>query len=219
VAVTIDAVGPSSAGTAAASTTLSWSHTCSGTDRLLTVGLSVGRGQNTMVSGATYDGVSMTEAGLVFSNNQNDGYIQLFYLVNPPTGAHTVLATCDISRDLVAGSVSFTGVDQTTPVSNIVTSFGSSAPPNITVTSGSDNMAVAVVGNGSSITSSDKDDRWLNNFNNLSASGNAIQSTAAGASSVAFTYSANSDWWGAVGMNINAVSTPPAPIITAWFTA
>src|SRR5204862_256568 len=128
--VTVDAVGPSAAGASVSSgTTLSWSHTVSptGSNLLLTVAVAVGRTPDTgLALSVTYNGVPMTSAGLVHSNNQNAGLVQMFYLPAPAPGAHTVQVTLSGgSADLEAGSVSFTGVDQTTPVRNIASRFGS----------------------------------------------------------------------------------------------
>ncbi len=203
--VVVDRVGPSSAGAAIANNTaLSWSHTCTGNERLLIVGLSVGFGTTLTVAGVTYNSVSMTSAGRVQSNNQNDGYVELFYLVNPTVGTNTVQVTADSAKDLIGGSVSFIGVDQTTPVSNTATAFGSSAAPSVNVSSAAGNIVIDVVGVGSAITSSDQTLRWLNNLNGSSGSGNAAQSTAAGASSVTMSYVSASDWWGIVGTSVNA---------------
>ena len=223
--VVLDAVGPNSTGTATTGNSLSWSHTCSGTNRLLTVSLSVGSGTTATVTSVTYNGVAMTEAARVMSNNQNDGYVKLFYLVAPATGSNTVQVTCDSSKPLIAGSVSFTGVDQTTPVSNLATNFGSSASPSVTVSSKYGNMVVTALCNGSNINSSNKDDQWKRNFNTLSAAGNGMQSTAYGTPSVSFTYSVSNDWWGVIGLNINAspINTNPDLIsvtsVTDYMTA
>lgn len=219
MAVTFDAVGPSSAGTSINSTTLSWSHTCSGTERLLTVGVAVSGGITTNSITATYNSVSMTSAGRVFSNNQNDGWVELFYLVAPATGSNTVLVTCDVTRTLIGGSVSFNGVDQSTPVDTAVTGFDDGTPaPSLTVSSATGDMVVDAVCTGTGVTSSSQTNRWLKNVEAITAAGNAAQSTADGAASVNMAYTISTDWWGMIAMNINQ-AVAASPTNTAWLTA
>ncbi len=221
MAVTFDAVGPNSSGTSVTiNTSLTWSHSCSGSNGLLVVGVSVGAGQNGTSTTATYNGVSMTSAGRVFSNNQQDGYVEMFYLVAPSTGSNTVAITCSQSLTMIGGSVSFNGVDQSTPVSNITSAFGSASPVSLSVTSAAGNMVVDAVCTGTGVTSSDQTQRWLRNDNGTTAAGNAAQSTADGAASVNMGYTITSDWWGMMGMSVNASSGGGGGGNTsAWLTA
>jgi hypothetical protein len=208
MAVTIDAIGPSAAGASVTgNTSLSWSHTCSGSNRLLVVGMAVGAGLTTNTSTATYNGVAMTSAGKVYSNNQNDGYVQLFYLVAPATGANTVIVTCDQPHDMTGGSTSFNGVDQTTPVSGATTAFGTTTSATVNVTSRYGDMVVDAVCSGTSITSSNQTLSWNKNLNGISGAGNSAQSTAGGALSITMSYNVSADWWGIVGLNVRAVNT------------
>ena len=86
--------------------------------------------------------ICMTSAGLVHSNNSTLGYVQLFSLKAPASGTHPVLVTLTGgTASLAAGSVSFTGVDQTTPVRNVTTSFGTGVSPKVTVASAPGDMA------------------------------------------------------------------------------
>ena len=122
--VLVDAVGPSSAGTACFNcSTLSWNHTVSGSNTLLTVGVAVGK-ITTNISGytisATYAGVPMTSAGRIVTSTLQTGIVQLFYLKAPTNGTNIVQVTLTGgTADIEAGSVSFIGVDQTAPVRNI----------------------------------------------------------------------------------------------------
>jgi uncharacterized membrane protein len=211
--VAFDAVGPSSAGTGAASVaaggTLSWSHTvtASGSNLLLMVAVTVGSNPDTnRTLTVTYNGVAMTPAGLVHSNNKALGYVQMFYLTAPAPGTHTVQVTLTGGKaSLAAGSVSFTGVDQTTPLRNIATGFGTGVSPRVTVASASGNMVIdaMVTGCDGTITSS-QTLRWLKQVNCSTAGGIGAQSTAAGASSITMGYTVPSDWWGMIGADIVA---------------
>lgn len=207
--VTFDAVGPSSAGAAAPNAaSLSWSHTASGTFRLVIVVCAAGKGIDTGVAlTATYGGVSMTSLGLIHSNNSNAGFVQMWGLIAPATGAQTVVVTnSGPTADLEGGSVSFNGVNQTTAWQNVATAFGNSTAPSVSITSSSGNMVIDGVANGQAITSSGQTNRWLKNQNSTTAAGNAASSTASGAGSVTMSYTVTSDWWGIIGADIIADS-------------
>lgn len=99
-------------------TTLSWSHTVNaGSDLLLVVGVSIDN-TATYPTGVTYNGVAMDNvanqpAGGTYSASS------AWSMVNPPTGANTVEVTFAAADNFSADSISFEGVDQTTPIANI----------------------------------------------------------------------------------------------------
>ena len=94
-----------------------WSHTCTGSNLIIFVYVFAG-GATDIVNGITYNGVSMTR--LIFNNNDaqsgagNSHWV--YYLVNPATGAHTVSVDLTSSTNISALSVSYTGVDTTSPI-------------------------------------------------------------------------------------------------------
>jgi hypothetical protein len=182
---------------------LSWSHTVgSGANLALVVGV-VGA----CVPSVTYGGVALTHAGQVYNNNTAPSSTDLFVLVAPATGTNTVkVSYSSCTSDVEAGSISFTGVNQSTPLAHVTTNYGSGTNPQVTVASASGDMVVDVVGNGSAITSSSQTLRWLKNQNGNSAHGDGAQSTAAGASSVTMGYSVTADWWGIIGADVVAAS-------------
>ncbi|MDN5275058.1 MAG: hypothetical protein JWP06_959 [Candidatus Saccharibacteria bacterium] len=219
MAVVFDAVGPSSAGTAAIATSLSWSHTCSGSNRLLVVGLGFGGSDSSVITTATYNSVPMVSAGKVHANNQTDGYVELFYLVAPATGANTVAISCNVSGDLIGGSVSFVGVNQSAPVSGVTTNFGNGVSASLSVPSNVGDMVVDAVACGNGVTSSGQTNCWLNNFSSTYGAANVAQSTAAGATSVPMSYAINSDWWGMIGLNVVAATFTPPTFVTSQSTS
>jgi hypothetical protein len=203
----------SSSGVSVNGSSASWSHTTSGSNRLLTVAVATGADSATV--SATYAGVPMVPAGKVHTNNQTQGFVQLFYLKNPALGTNTVQVTLSGgSGEIEAGSVSFTNVDQTTPVKNITTAFGSSATPSVTVLSANGDMVVDAAASGCSISGSGQTSRWIVNRDCSTGAGNGAQSTAAGASSVNMSYTISSDWWGIIGMDISALAAAPTPTPT-----
>jgi hypothetical protein len=229
MAVAFDAVGPSSAGTNSASSPMTWTHTATGSNLAVIVGIS----QNNNIYNAgevtvTYGGTAMTFLGERPSNDQTAGLAQLFGLVNPPTGAQTVSVQRSAGTyGFIGGSISFTGVDQTTPFGTAVTAAGDnsggSTPPTASVSSASGNMVVDVVVYGSPLSGATGTLRWMDNVDGTTAANNAAGSTYAGASSVTVGYNPSSkDWWGLVAVSINAASDGGgggANNAIAWITA
>lgn len=95
-----------------------WSHTCTGTDRVLLVSLTIENtsGTGTPSATATYNGVSMTK---IAERSLTGSCAVFFYLANPATGANTVSiqsSTSGTAAYKYGASLSYTGVDQTTPI-------------------------------------------------------------------------------------------------------
>lgn len=92
-------------------TTATFSHPCTGSDRLLFVTAVVGSGNT--VSGVTYNGVAMTNVPTNSPvSNPSGAVLYLFYLINPATGANNVVVTAAVSDTIRAVSASYTGVKQ-----------------------------------------------------------------------------------------------------------
>lgn len=105
--IVFDAAGSSSCGCA----TLSWSHTVgSGNSRILVVGIAVQR-SNVPVTSVTYGGQPLTRQVIdsVFP------IVEIWTRVSPLVGPATIVVTHPADA-IVGGSVSFSGVDQSTPV-------------------------------------------------------------------------------------------------------
>ncbi len=102
----------------------SWSHTVSGSNTYLIVGLAAWDGNATPFSqlSLTYNGVAMTFLG-AYVNPPGDGdSAALWGLVNPASGTHTIAWSNSgpAFAELGGGSISFTGVDQTNPTGSFV---------------------------------------------------------------------------------------------------
>lgn len=117
------------AGTYAQSTTgtsLTFSHTTSGTDRILFVMGSDKASSATVVTGVTYNGVAMTQVNtLDGAAGQNDRAITLWYLINPASGANDVVVSASESVTLRFSAVSYTGAEQANQPDGSDTSVGS----------------------------------------------------------------------------------------------
>jgi len=90
---------------------LTYSHTCTGSNLYLLVGVWVGGGNT--ISGVTYNGVAMTQLGTANASNSRKPY--LFGLANPATGANNVVVSASGTTLIYAVSESYTGTSSTQP--------------------------------------------------------------------------------------------------------
>ena len=123
----------SSAASLGSVSSLSWSHTSSGVDRLLVVAVSHRDNSGASVVGVTYGGQSLTLKGRTRNGSIADS--EIWYLVAPPVGAATVTVTLSAARSVVAGAISFAGAHQATPLGEYFGSAGNSSAPSGTVAS------------------------------------------------------------------------------------
>jgi len=93
-------------------TGFSFSHTCSGTERLLLVWVIDIGSNDTAVTGITYNGDAMTRLGEV---SDGSNVVEGWYLVNPDTGTNTVSVSQSAGRRSVAYGLSYTGCSGTQP--------------------------------------------------------------------------------------------------------
>lgn len=95
------------------SSSLTFSHTCTGTNLILIVAARFYTSDH--ITGITYNGVSMTLINKQQDNVGNNCYSYLFYLINPATGTHDVVVSADAtpSIQMCAASASYTGAKQT----------------------------------------------------------------------------------------------------------
>lgn len=110
-------------GSSTVGTTLTFAHTCTGTDRILFVmatGDNVASSATDDITGVTYAGAAMTFINKTFV--AADRYRYLFYLIAPATGANNVVITSSTSGGFKSGNASsYTGVKQSAqPDANVV---------------------------------------------------------------------------------------------------
>ncbi|MBI3812387.1 MAG: hypothetical protein HY283_09330 [Nitrospirae bacterium] len=133
---------PSSATNNTAS--LTWSHTVgAGSNSILVVGVSILNNSSQTVTGVTYAGVPLTLIGS--QNNGTNARVELWYRLVPATGANNVVVTLSAAAAVVGGAVSFTGVDQTSPVDASAFNSGNITPVTVTITTVTNNAWVVDV--------------------------------------------------------------------------
>lgn len=101
----------------------SWSHTCSGTNRLLLVWITSGNYQNnTDPSTVTYNGVAMTQIAKLNWLSNSSRCVWLYALKNPAVGANNVVVSFGGSQMMCGCSASYNGCNQTTNPEAVATS-------------------------------------------------------------------------------------------------
>ena len=98
-------------------TTLTYSHTCTGTDRFLYVAVTLIN--HSATPSVTYGGVSMTAVYTRVAAFSTTWTHSGFYLANPASGANNVVVTgggTSGTNSIRSGCVSYTGVDQSSPI-------------------------------------------------------------------------------------------------------
>ncbi len=165
--------------------TLTFSHTVtsSGSDRVLIVGAaSRDDGNNDTITGVTYDGAGMTK--ITDRAGDANGYISLWFLANPSTGANNVVITGSGTaggKFLVGGAVSFTGVDQSTPTGS-ATATAASGHPTVNVSSATGEVvidaAMIVIGPSDTLSVGVDQTERVNDFATNDGSSNPANSRA-----------------------------------------
>lgn len=203
MAVAVDAVSSSGGGSASS---FSWAHTCSGSDRLLMLGIAWYDSIDT-ISSVTYNSVAMT---IVPSSSKSIGQytVVLYYLINPASGSNTVAVTFSGGVfDFGGGAVSFTGADQTTPLGTAATASGTSTTPSVAVTSASGEIVLdtlIITHSGTLTVDGSQTQRW-----NATGGGYTkyAGSTEGGAASTTMSWSnSTSQDWAITGVAVKPVS-------------
>lgn len=203
-------------------TSLAFSHTCSGSDRVLYVFVH-GRYHDN-VTGVTYAGVSMTKIASVDDSWAGGEVLgtALYRLVAPATGPNNVVVTMSAARHATASAISLTGVHQTTPDRTPVTANGSAEHPSLSVTSAADEFVLdgaTLLNNDNTSTltvGAGQTQRTTNTAWNASGSGvRGSASTEPGASSVTMSWTADAvDYWTQIGVSV----IPAVPAKVASFS-
>ena len=183
---------------------LTWSHTCTGSDRGLIVGVSWYNGLDPTDVAVTYNGVSMTQEADISAPDASR--VRIFSLIAPATGSNTISVSWTGSNTdpMVGGAVSVTGCHQTDMITRAAsTNSGTSTTVSVTVTSATGEFVVdTAVMVDTPTENGDGTQRWNVNGTGLYGCG----ASAPGAASVNMSWSqASSASWA-----IAAVSIDPA---------
>ena len=93
-------------------TSSTWAHTCTGSDRILYVGVGTDASGD-VITGATYNGVSMTQVDKQQMASAATRFAYLFMLVNPASGVNNIVVSANANHNIRTDAVSYTGAKQT----------------------------------------------------------------------------------------------------------
>ena len=174
------------------------------------------------VTAITYGGQAMTSCGAASTAGTSGGAaLQWFYLANPPTGSNTLAVTVSNSpTEIYATMISFTGVDQATPVrSGTYQMTTSSTTPGTTFTaainSDASDLTVTAIADDTGIVSTNQTQEWSNTTGVMEQYGDMATTPASsvthtwtfGGSSVSFV-------WAGFSVKDAGVTFTPAPYRT-----
>ncbi len=193
MALAIDAV---STGTGGGAGPFTWSHTCSGSDRVLIVGVSHNDSGDT-VTGMTYNGVSMTPVPSGATSN-GQYFVTQYSLIAPATGTNTVSVSMSGNVfDFGAAAISLTGADQTAPLGTAATATGSSTTPSVNVSSAGAEIVVdtlAIVHSGTLSVGAGQTQRWNTTTSNAFIKYAGSTESGSGTTTMSWTNSTSQDW-------------------------
>jgi len=212
--VAVDSVTSSSNTLNGTAATLTFTHTTAGTNRLMLVGVSINitNGPTASVTSVTWNGSALALLG---AHNDAGGTrrVEMWYQLNPATGTNknivVTVNTTSVQEGVVAGAITFTGVDQTVPLGSFVSADGAGgAAASLDVPSVVNGMildTVAVDGTQNVTVPGPQVSRWdVTRGANTNPGVTGTASTRTGAPSVPIseTFPGPSNWsYGAVSIN------------------
>ena len=208
VGLAVDAVSSTSGG----GSSLVFPHTVSGADRLLLVGVSINNDNLETVSSVTHGGVPLSLVGA--ATDSDDARVEIWALVNPAEGTADVVVdfSAALTHNAVAGAVSFTGVDQSTPLGPFSGANATSSAASVSVPSDADELVFGVV-SCETCSSLSFDPPATEHWNHIEGGGKQIGAggvTDGATPSVTVDVSLGvSDHWAIGAVSISPVAPPP----------
>lgn len=189
---------------------ISWSHTCTGSNRYLAAFSSIYQIGTETTSSITYNSTAMTDKGSIDNGAVN---INGRELVAPATGSNTVAVTLsDGCLGIVAGAMSFTDTHQSVPSGTAVTATGNSTTPSATVSSAATEYVIGTgsIGNANGVSlGADQSFGW----SDIDTGGwhSSAGSYETGAASTTHSYSGTSGVWSIIAWAVKPVSATSTP--------
>ena len=216
--IAIDATSTQTGGEAAF-TTLSWSHTTSGDDRILYVEVAFGPTTAETVSSITYNSVALTE--VISENGGDNNRISIWRLIAPATGANTVLVTMSASTLRgCAAAISLTGVDQTTPDDTASAGTATDTTPTINITnSATDDLVLGFLNfrNETAATVGAGQTTRVTQTGNPTSQNLYCSSEPGAAGTITISWSGASNLWKIAAFSVNPVAVVANPVYQPWY--
>lgn len=175
-------------------------HTCSGDDLVLIVGVTHNGSRTT--DSITYDGVPLSQIITITDGFQ---HAELWYLVNPNTGSHTVSISLSGSSSGGSGAISLNGVDTADAIGNSASNSGVSTSASVgVVTTKEDSWIVDCLMDFVQVptAASGQEARWSESYSNQKGNGSTRIATDIDTYTMSWTFAFAS--WALVAVEIKA---------------
>ncbi len=182
-------------------------HTVSGTNRFLLVFVQTYQGER--VSSVSFDSDELNYETYVTHSTKGRPTAEIWSMVAPPVGTYELSVNLAILDDFRVGVVSYTGVNQTHPFDQPVTSTGYGSPTSVTISSRPGDLvqdSVNTLAVGSPSPGSTQTERWNGEMGTGSGRYGA-GSTSPGDTSVTMEWSSINKEWVMIGVNIRKART------------
>lgn len=201
------AIDATSSGSAAAVSSITISHTCTGSNLLLYASCNVTRSANTDTITATYNGVSMTAVVSHDHSLADVLSVRIFRLIAPATGANNIVVSTTGAMNVTAGGISFSGGHQTTPEGTAVSADGVASPATVNASSATGEFVIdSVLWNGNAAqTVGAGQTAFLDASDGAGTPRRGGASSEAGAATVTMSWTSTNTVW-----NIGAIPVKPA---------
>lgn len=167
-------------------------HVVSGSNRLMLVGVSTLA--DATVSSVVWDPTGVNESLSLVTNCNRlsaNGEMWIYQRAAPTTGTLTLRVTFSASTSAAVGVVSFTGVDQATPLGTCAANNGDPGPATVNVTSAAGELVFDTVASDENVTAdASQSVQW-----DIITPTHGGGSTKAGAASVTMSWSAGDTGW------------------------
>jgi hypothetical protein len=212
MAIAYDAV--SGAANANVTTTNTWAHTCTGANGLLIV--VAGNFGSTAISGVTYGGDALTYLYKV--DYAGTCRHEVWYKVAPKTGANNIVITYGATQSgsyPSAGAVSFTGVNQSTPLGTSKTASGVGTTPAVSgISSATGELVIDSICLDSTVTATPTAGQTQTVANGNYGNNKVYSSYKDGAASVDMSWTrSTTGYWTAGGVSIKPAVASGHPTI------
>jgi hypothetical protein len=193
---------------------LSWMHTTgSASHRILIVGVSDAYLGPVPVLSVTYGSASKTPLAMIGSQNMGArGRVEMWYLLDPPTGTDLVTVTLTVSSvGVVGGSVSYSNVGSVGPDNS---NSGGDSDPIVTISANSGDLVVdtlVLFGGRAATANPPQRQRW-NIYSSGVMTGGGAGSDQPASSTVTMSWSPSPDGWALIAVDLQPVAPAAQPV-------
>jgi MYXO-CTERM domain-containing protein len=193
----------------------------SGADRLLLVGVTTAR-SDAAVTEVSFRGIAgIRILALPITQGGRSCRTELWRIVDPPSGNGQVAVSLSATTAMGMGMVSYTGVDQDSPIGGLTSAAGTTSPARVSVSAGSARPIVGVACLGGAwpmlmgpdaLAASGETNLWDFTETNVVGLGNHQELPAAGSTSISWNIIFPDPFsWGAIGVSITPAAPAPPP--------